>query len=316
MNWLSFARSLLSWNKSGTPVSIVIGSSPHLFAALAAQRLALRLRVPFVLEIRDLWPESMVAAGGTKGGFYWLLHFVAEHLYRKASRIVVLARGTEDYLRKKGIEASKIVLVPNGVELEAYSGIERRARDTFTLIYTGAHGQANGLDVIVKAADILRDVPHVRFLLVGDGPMKPKLQEDVLGRGLGNVEFRSPVSKSRMPDLLLEADAGLMVLKETQLFSFGVSPNKLFDYLAAGLPVVCNVPGEVSQMLLASTAGEQAQDGTPESLAEAIRRLANRSHEERASMGRAGRQWVAREHNRNVLAAKLDAALRPMLDRN
>jgi glycosyltransferase involved in cell wall biosynthesis len=115
--------------------------------------------------------------------------------------------------------------------------------------------------------------------------------------------------------VLAEADAGLMVLRDAELFSFGVSPNKLFDYLGAGLPVVCNVPGEVAELARASGAGVQAADASAGALADAVARLAGEGAEARAAMGQAGREWVAREHGREVLAERLDAALRPLLGR-
>jgi glycosyltransferase involved in cell wall biosynthesis len=112
---------------------------------------------------------------------------------------------------------------------------------------------------------------------------------------------------------MADADAGLMVLRDSPLFAEAVSPNKLFDYLAASLPVVCNVPGEVARMVAEAGAGEQAVDAGAAALAEAVLRLAARSPEERLAMGRAGRTWVLREHSRDVLGARLDAVLRPLL---
>lgn len=314
-NWLSFSRSLLRWGRGATVPDVVIGSSPHLFAALAARRLAKRWGVPFVLEVRDLWPENLAAMGRRKGPAYHLLDRIAWSLYRRSERIVVLARGSGRYLAERGVEPSKIVYVPNGVDAAAFAAVERPERngERFTAVYAGAHGPANGLDLVLDAATRLRDDPRIRFLLVGDGPSKPELVADARRRRLTNVEFRDPVAKDSIPRLLAGADAGLMVLKDTPLFRFGVSPNKLFDYLAAELPVVCNVPGEVAEMLERAGAGEQAEAGSAPSLAAAVRRMADRPRAERRALGRAGREWVAREHGRPVLARRLDQALRPLL---
>jgi glycosyltransferase involved in cell wall biosynthesis len=314
-NWLSFARALLRWRSEGTLPDIVIGSSPHLFAALAGERLARRWRVPFVLEVRDLWPESMVAAGGRKGAAYRVFEQIANYLYRRADRIICLARGTSEYLERQGVNARKLVYIPNGVDPAAFADIERPPRGVFTAIYAGAHGPANGLDVVLDAAERLRAHPHIRFLLVGDGPAKAELVEDARRRGLTNVEFRDPVPKLKMPELLAEADAGLMVLRDTPLFAYGVSPNKLFDYFGASLPVVCNVPGEVAGMVQAAGGGEQAAPGSPEALAEAVLRLSQRGAAERAEMGRSARDWVTREHGRTVLAERLDRTLRELVER-
>jgi len=313
-NWVSFARSLLGWAAtSGERPDVVIGSSPHLFAAVAGARLARRWGVPFVLEVRDLWPESLVAAGGRKGVAYAVFDRMARYLYRRADRIVCLARGTMDHLRALGVPSERLVYVPNGVDPAAFAGIERPARDTFTLVYAGAHGPANGLDVVLGAAELLRGDPSIRFLLLGDGAAKPALVADARTRGLDNVEFRDPVPKLAMRAVFAEADAGLMVLRDTPLFAFGVSPNKLFDYFGAGLPVACNVPGEVAGMVRGAGGGEQAADGSARALADAVLRLRALSTDERARIGESAREWVAREHGRAVLAERLDRALRELV---
>lgn len=310
-NWLSFSGRVWRW--SGPRPDVVIGSSPHLFAALAAERLARRWGVPFVFEVRDLWPESLLAAGEGRGTAYRVLERIAAHLYRRADRIVVLAGGSAAYLRERGIPAGKLVHVPNGVDVSAFAAAARPARPGLTLVYTGAHGPLNGLDTVLDAAELLAARSDIRFLLVGDGPARAALLADAERRRLGNVEFRGSVPKTAMPELLAEADAGLMVLREAPLFAFGVSPNKLFDYFGAALPVVCNVPGEVAAMVRDAGAGEQAADSSAAALAAAVVRLAERTPEERRAMGLAARDWVTREHDRPVLADRMEAMLRSLL---
>lgn len=313
-NWLSFARALRQWTPDRGRPDVVIGSSPHLFAAWGGLRLAKRWGVPFVFEVRDLWPESMVAAGGSKGAVYTGFKWIANHLYHQADRIVCLARGTRTYLRDElGVPEEKLVFVPNGVDPGAFARVERPARPTMTLVYAGAHGPANGLDAVLGAADKLRDRDDIRFQLVGDGPAKAGLQQQAERMRLDNVVFLDPVPKAEIPEVFARADAGLMVLRDTPLFAFGVSPNKLFDYMGASLPVVCNVPGEVETMVREAGAGEQAENSTPGALADAVERLAERSAEERAAMGRDGRAWVSREHGRTILAERLDGVLRELV---
>src|SRR6185312_14912166 len=274
---------------------------------------ARRLRVPFVLEVRDLWPESLVAAGGRRGPAYHALGALAKRLYARADRIIVLARGTGDHLAGLGVDPRRIVYVPNGADPTPAARRQSRPDAPFTLVYAGAHGPANGLDTVLDAAALIRD-QAVRIILVGDGPSKSALQSRAAQEQLSNVEFHDPVPKTAMPALLASAHAGLMVLREAPLFTFGVSPNKLFDYLAAGLPVVCNVPGEVASMLREASAGAQAADASPRALANAILKLAQQPPDTLRAMGDAGRAWVGREHGRPVLAQRLDAALRALVE--
>ena len=311
-NWLSFSRSLLALEPSARP-DVVIGSSPHLFAALAARRVARRLGVPFVLEVRDLWPETL--AVGTRGASvgYAALWALARHLYRVADRIVVLAPGTADYLERTGVPRAKLLCVPNGVDMSSFGTLEPEPRDRLRLVYAGAHGPANGLDAVLVAADLLRNDSRVSFVLVGDGPSKAELEASAAARGLPNVRFHAPIAKSAMPAFLADCDAGLMVLKEVPVFAFGVSPNKLFDYWGAALPVVCNVPGEVASMVRSAGGGVQAHDSSGAALAEAIRELLRVSPSDRRSIGRRGRKWVSAERDRPLLAARLDTALRQLL---
>lgn len=313
-NWITFGRSVSRYRGRRHP-SLVIGSSPHLFAALAGARIARRWGVPFVFEVRDLWPESIIAGGGRRGPGYYGLTLIARYLYRRADRIIVLAEGSRDYLIDRfDVPPDRIVFIPNGVDLTMFkSPTVRREGDRLKVLYAGAHGPANGLMTVVEAADRLRSRPEIQFLLVGDGPVKPALQEEARRRGLQNIEFRDPVPKQAMPSLLAEADVGLMVLRQSDLFSFGVSPNKLFDYFAAGLPVVCNVPGEIGGVVKHAGAGVLTEDSSAAALAAAIERMTGITRQERAQMGEAGRQWVVRERDRALLAGRLDAALRSLI---
>lgn len=310
-NWLSFADSLRRVVK-GQTWDVVIGSSPHLFAALAAERVAKRMRVPFLLEVRDLWPESITAAGGKQGPFYYSLELLARYLYARAQHIIVLANGSRTALERRGIHPDRVSVVPNGVDVTGF-GPPLVREGKLSLVYAGAHGPANGLEVVLDCADILRDRHDISFRLVGDGPSKAMLKRRAEQGRLTNVEFLDPVPKSAIPATLAAADAGLMVLRDAPLFAYGVSPNKLFDYFAASLPVICNVAGETAGIVEAAGAGEVALPGSARSLADAVLRLADCTAAERQAMGRAGRAWVERERDRPVLAKRLDVVLRGVI---
>lgn len=313
-NWLSFSKSVLELRRR-EHWDVVIGSSPHLFAAAAGCRLARRLRVPFVFEVRDLWPESLVAAGGRRGPFYLLLSGIARFLYARADRLVVLARGAGDYLvQTRGVDEARVVFIPNGVDPTAFRDGSGSGDGETVFIYAGAHGAANGLEVVLDAAARVQDCDDIRFRLIGDGPSKRGLQSRAGQLGLTNVEFRDPIPKSEIPQAFAEADAALMILRDAPLFRFAVSPNKLFDYFAAGLPVISNVPGEVGDMVRDADAGLNVPPADPVSLALAVRRMAGKRPEWRTNHGENGRAWVAREHSRPLLADRLDRTLRAAME--
>lgn len=273
--------------------------------------MARRLGSPFVLEVRDLWPESLLAGGGRVGLGYRALERLAGMLYRRARLVVTLTEGVARYLRDRGV--GPVCCAPNGVDLAAFDGAPVRVGRGTTVVYLGAHGHLNGLDLVLDAAAALRDRPDVTIRLIGDGPEKAALVARARAEGLTNVRFDPPVPKASVPEALRTADVGLMVLREAPLFAFGVSPNKLFDYLGAGLPVITNVPGEVAEMVTAAGAGEVVPPGSGQALAAAIRRMADRPAEERAAFGAAGRRWVAEHHARDVVAGDLAAALEPVV---
>ena len=309
-NWWSFSRSLLQWYRSSPPPTVVIGSTPHLFAAFSSLQLARRLGVPFLLEVRDLWPESLAVSGRRPGPFYYTLAALANHLYERADRIIVLARGAGDYLAARGVPKDRLRYIPNGVDVASAPRARAPRIDRLRIVYAGAHGPANGLDTVLRAAEILRSDERITFELIGDGPAKQELEAEATRRSLHNVVFHDSMSKEAVGRFLADSDTGLMVLKDVPLFSFGVSPNKLFDYWAAALPVICNVPGELESWVRESGGGVQARDASAESLAAAVRTLADMAPEGRASMGAGAREWVARHHDRPVLAAELERTLR------
>lgn len=313
-NWASFVSSSRRASNLIGPASVVIGSSPQPLAAIAGFQLAKARHAPFVLEVRDLWPETLQALSTRRGLAFHGIGTILRFLYARAQRVVVLAKGVGDTLVREGhVERSRVVYAPNGVDPAMFLTRGEAPGGPFTAVYAGAHGPLNGLETVLDAAELLRERLDIRFLLVGDGPSKAALQAAAHSRQLSNVEFLASTPKRDMPALLARCHAGLMVLRDTPLFAFGVSPNKLFDYLGAGLPVVCNVPGDVAGMVADAHAGEQAADASARALADAVVRLAATPSAQRADMGRSGQEWVRREHARDVVAEHLDAALRALL---
>lgn len=311
-NWATYALSAgVVALRLGRP-DVVYASSPHLLAGLTGWLLARRWRVPLVLEVRDLWPRVLIDMGQftEDSKVYRALAALERFLYKRADRIVVLAAGTERALVVDGVAHEELCLIPNGAEPSDFEpsapAHELRRRfgfDGTVALYAGAHGPANGLDLLLDAAaELQHERPQLRVVLVGGGVDKPLLAERVRSQGLTNVELRDPVPKSDIPDLLAAADIGLHVLADVALFRYGVSPNKLFDYLAAGLPVITNTRGEVADLVEESGAGLAV---APDGLAAGLRHMVDAPDEERRRWAENGPAYMERTHSRTILAARL-----------
>ncbi|MBE3576264.1 MAG: glycosyltransferase family 4 protein [Limnochordales bacterium] len=316
-NMLSFSHRvyrLVSPQLLGKP-DVILGSSPHLFAALAAERLAARYAVPFVFEVRDLWPQSLIDLGGFNQHhpFIAMLEGIERHLYRRATRIITLLPGACDHMQRKGAARSKVDWIPNGIDLDLIPApTPPRRTDTLTVMYAGSHGLANGLEVVLEAAYLLQQngwAQRIRFRLIGDGPEKPSLVRKSQELRLTNVSFEDPVPKQDIYKVLAEADAFLMVLKTSPLFRWGISPNKLFDYMVSARPVLFCVDTPFN-IVEEARAGLSVSPGNPSELAKAAVRIAEMSYEERWEMGMRGRMYVENNDSFSVLADKLEHTLR------
>jgi len=318
LNWASYAVSAVPRLGIGRRPDAVYASSPHLLAGLAGYLLSLRWRVPLVLEVRDLWPQVLVDMGQMEATspVYRALESIETFLYAKADRIVVMAEGTRDYLVAKGVPADTIEFIPNAADPEDFAVAKPRAelRERFeftrcTCVYTGAHGPANGLDLLLDAAADLGG-EDVDIVLVGNGPSKSDLQERARVLGLSNVRFLDPIPKTEIPALMAAADIGLHVLADVPLFRYGVSPNKVFDYLASGLPMVTNVPGEVGALVTESGGGIAVE---PTGLAAGIRELMGFNSARFAAVGQAGQEYMRKHRSRTAMAARLQGLLDGMV---
>lgn len=315
-NMVGFARQV--WLEKGMEQlekpDIVIGTVTHLFGALAAERLASRHRIPFVLEIRDLWPQTLIELGkmSPRHPVVRVLEQIERHLYRRAERIISLLPGAVDHMVDKGAERSKVVWIPNGVDLTVVPPPEPpRENGKFTLIYAGAHGLVNGLDSLLDAAAILQREgwgDRVQFRFIGTGPEKARLRQRVQAEEIRNVRFDDPVPKEQVYRVMQEADAFLVTLKNLSLYRWGMSLNKLFDYLALARPIVfganisCNPVAEAQAGLIVPPEDAVA-------MAAAIKRLMAMSPAERWEMGLRGRRFVEENHDYSRLAEKLGVVL-------
>lgn len=292
----------------------IIGSSVHPLAAWAGRRLARRYNVPFLFEVRDLWPETLIDMGRISRNHPAAIAMRAleTSLYRSAARVIVLLPRAGDYIEPLGIEPKKIVWIPNGVDVENFPAYPTAPTpNQFTLMYFGAHGGANGLDNLLQAMALLKGRPEassIRLRLIGDGPLKRHLVDMAKRLGLSNVGFEPPVSKAAIPKLAADADALIFNLIDAPVFRFGISSNKLFDYLAAARPVIfcCN---SSNNPIDEAGAGLTVAPENPQVLAEAILKMSGLSEGERAAMGAAGRRHLEANYDMKALAAKLASTL-------
>lgn len=309
--FLRFAfRSI--WIALREPCDLVFATSTPLTAALPGIAARWLRKKPFVFEVRDLWPELPREMGVIKNPvILWAMGVLEWAAYRSAHRLVALSPGMVGGIARRGVDSSRIMMIPNGCDLDLFSPEPKAERpagvgqDQLLVVYSGTHGIANGLDAVLDAASVLRQ--HHRqdivIMLVGEGKLKRSLQARAQRESLSNVVFRGLMPKSELAGLLSAADVGLQVLSNVPAFYFGTSPNKFFDYLASGLPVLCNYPGWVSEMIDEHRCGFSVAPEDPVGFAEALEYAADHRSDLKR-MGAGARQLAESEFNRDELAGQ------------
>jgi len=322
VGFLSFMLSSFFQGLIQPRVDLVWGTSPPLPQVFTAWLVARLKRAKFLFEVRDLWPAFAIQLGILRHPvLIWLSLILERFLYRRADRLVVNSPGFIDHLSGRGAKKGKIVLIRNGVDPAMFDptseGAEFRARhgleEKFVALYAGAHGISNDLAVLLDAADILRSDPRIRFLLVGDGKEKPGLVLRATEKKLDNILFLPPVAKQNMAEVLAACDCGIAILKPIPLYGT-TYPNKVFDYMAAGRPVVLAIDGVIRKVVEEARAGVAVPPGNPQALADAVRVLADDPSAAR-KMGSRGRNAVERDFGREGQAREMERLLREMISR-
>jgi glycosyltransferase involved in cell wall biosynthesis len=309
-SFFSFMASSFMIGLNVRDVDLVWGTSPPIFQGATAMALARLKRVSFLFEVRDLWPAFAVAVGVLRQPLLiraseWL----ERTLYRQADCLMVNSPGFVEHVR--GLGADQVELIPNGADPGMYDPAadgstfrrEHGLEGKFIALYAGAHGMSNDLRVVLDAAGRLRDRPDIVFVFLGDGKEKPALLALAAEMGLENVSFLPPVPKTEMPQALAASDACIALLKPIPLYAT-VYPNKVFDYMAAGRPVVLAIGGVIRQVVEAAGAGIVVPPGDAEAMAEAVRKLAD-DRQLGSEMGWNGRRCVEADFSRAKLAGQL-----------
>ena len=320
ISFLSFMVSSFFVGLTVKQVDLIWGTSPPIFQGVTAWVLARLKRTPFLFEVRDLWPAFAVEVGVLRQPLLiraseWLERV----LYNHADLVMVNSPGFIEHVRARG--AARVELVPNGADSAMFDpqadgkslkqdwGLSGR----FVALYAGAHGISNDLRVLLQAADRLRAFPEIALVLLGDGKEKPALMTLAAEMHLPNVFFLPPLPKNAIPSALAAADACIAILKPIPMYAT-VYPNKVFDYMAAGRPVILAIDGVIREVVEGSAAGVYVPPGDPQALAEAIQYLA--THQQEAlEMGLHGRQTVEDRFDRSVLAGRLARLMEQMVNK-
>ena len=316
VSFLSFMISSFLVALQVKNVDIVWGTSPPIFQAATACLVARLKRALFVFEVRDLWPDAVIEAGGLRNPMLiWPSRGLERFLYHHADHLIVNSPGFIPHLCRCAVPEDKIDLVPNGVEVAMFDPADRGKtvrqelglEGKFIALYTGAHGLANDLETVLLAAKHLEARHDIVFVLVGDGKERPNLIRLADELGLPNVRFVSAQPKACMPAFLAAADVCIAILKAIPMHTT-TYPNKVFDYMAAGRPTVLAIDGVIREVIETADGGTFVQPGNPEELAEAVL-FYYRDPDLCHHHGQNARRYVATYFDRQEHALKLQFAL-------
>ncbi|TBL70842.1 glycosyltransferase family 4 protein [Paenibacillus thalictri] len=319
LNMFAFVSKLLQYGSrlsSQLKPHVVIASSTYPLDVIPAKKIADKAGAKLMFEVHDLWPLTPIELGGIspKHPFMMLLQWAENYAYRVSDKVVSMLPKADSHMVAHGMLPDKFSYVPNGINTEEWDAAEKipedhntmlkqlRADGNFIIGYVGSHGLANALDYFIQAAPLLRTLP-VKLVMVGKGPDKAKLQELAEKLGADNVIFLPPVPKKSVPQLLSRMDALYIGFKRTALYRFGVSPNKLMDYMMAGKPII-NALEAGNDPVKESGGGISIPPEDPAAIERAVRQLLDLSEYERRKLGQQAKKYVLQRHDYNVLAKK------------
>ncbi len=317
-SFLSFMVSSFLVGLGVRGVDVVWGTSPPIFQGVTAWLLARLKRVPFLFEVRDLWPAFAIAVGVLKNRtLIRLSQWLERFLYRRADRLVVNSPGFIPHVTELG--ARWVELIPNGADPAMFTPAaaghpfksQHQLDGKFVVMYAGAHGMSNDLGVVLQAAGLLADREDIHIVLVGDGKEKPALVDQAERLNLINITFVQSQPKNQMAEILAAADACIAILKPIDLYRT-TYPNKVFDYMAAGKAVILAIGGVICDVVLDEKAGLAVKPGDPADLAAVIRQMADDPTLTKA-MGAAGRDAVEKRYNRNKFSHQFNLLLEDMV---
>lgn len=292
---------------------IIIGSAVHLFTVYGAYRLSQRYKVPFIMEVRDIWPQTLIDMGMSKWHpFIILLGILEKYLYKISDKIISNLPYAFEHIQKF-VSKDKFVWISNGVDLKNITYAEKKETGKFIICYTGAIGIANNLGLLVEAAEVFKDKKDILFRIVGDGAEKEKLKHHIKLKKLDNISIQDSVPKNEVNRILQSSDLLYFNLKDSPVFRYGISSNKLFDYMAAGRVIIFSTNAKNNPIKDAS-AGYTIEPDNLDQLKQTIIDAYNLSLAQRNDMGRKIRKYVEKNYSITVLTDKLEQLLEDTLE--
>lgn len=317
-NMLSFSYKVLKYIpkfKLQKP-DVIIGSSVHLFAVYSAYKLSQKYKTPFIMEVRDLWPQTLIDMGISKWHpFIVLLGWLERYLYKRADKIITLLPYANKYINKF-VEDEKIAWISNGTTLKYdESFVTKLDTKKFNVLYAGAHGMANDLDILVDAAKILKENDSIHFTLIGDGVLKESLIKKSRELDLKNITFLDSVAKSEVYDFLKSADLLYVGLKDLPLYKYGMSMNKVFEYLSVKKPILF-VSAIADNIIKEAKSGEVVDTYNTDDISSVIQNFSKMSKEKLDGYGENGFHYFRENYSIEVLVDKLEKILLEEVDKS
>ena len=288
---------------------IIVGSSVHLFAVYSAYKLSKKYDTPFVMEVRDIWPQTLIDMGISKWHpFIILLGFLERYLYKKADKIISNLPYAYEHIEKY-VSKEKFSWISNGVDLSNIKYTPKIQNKKFVISYTGAIGVANNLQVLLDVAKKLQDKKDIYFRIVGDGAQKEKLEKFVIKENLQNVSIENPVPKNEVTNILENSDVLFLSLIDSPLYRFGISLNKLFDYMASGRVIVF-AGNSKNNPIKDAHAGYSIVPDDSEELEKTILEIYSLSQENRNEIGTKIREYAENNYSIEILVNKFETLLK------
>jgi len=309
-NMLYFSYAL---RKIKLKPSHIIVSSPSLFHAKIGRKLANRFKTKYLFEVRDIWPLTLMELSNISNAnpLIAYMKIYERFAYREADYIISLLPAAQEYFIQEGMSSDKFRYLPNGVEIRNTKDIKLKQevisqipKDKFIVAYTGTVGIANNLDYLVDVANLLKEDTQIHFIILGQGGEKIRLQERVKSLQLNNLTFIDPISKDEVKSFLGYIDVAFISLLPEKLFRFGVSPNKVFDYMYASKPIIWAIEAG-NNLVKEANCGVSVSTNNPQELKEVILKLNQLDKKELMKLGKNGYNFVIKNHSYRELANRL-----------